>query len=141
MLSTFLPTILLWSLAYFTLFIDVENFSDRFIGTITTLLVQVSLLSSINEDLPKTSYFKLIDLWFLWYISTILFITLFHIFINYIPNNINKVGSFGSLMRGTETEQEIPNHQSLRMKVNKLGIVIFALGTLIFNIVYFYASI
>ena len=79
MLNTFLPTILLWSLAYFTLFIDVEIFSDRFIGTITTLLVQVSLLSSINDDLPKTSYFKFMDLWFLWYTTFIFAIILFHI--------------------------------------------------------------
>ena len=140
MLNVFLPTMLLWSLAYFTLFIDVEFFSDRFIGTITTLLVQVALLSSINEDLPKTSYFKFIDLWFLWYISSILFITIFHIFINHIPNKI-RVTPFGSLMIGTDNEQKVPDNLSWRMKANKLGIIIFAPATIIFNIVYFHASV
>ena len=140
MLNTFLPTILLWFLAYFTLFIDVENFSDKFIGTITTLLVLVSLRSSVNEDLPKTSYFKFIDLWFLWYISSILFITLFHIVINSLRNE-NKVGSFGRLMIATKNEQQVAFNESRRMKVNKLGVVIFPLATIIFNILYFDASI
>ena len=53
MLSTFLPTSLLWCLGYATLFIDIENFTDRFIGTVTALLVLVSLpVSYTHLTLP-----------------------------------------------------------------------------------------
>ena len=53
-LGTFVPTSLLWSLSYFTLFIDINDFSDRFIGAVTTLLVLVALLNAKNEELnPK----------------------------------------------------------------------------------------
>ena len=120
MLTTFLPTCLLWSLAYFTLFINIENFSDRFIGTVTTLLVLVSLLNSVNEDLPKTSYFKCIDLWFLWFISLILFTTLFHILINYISHH---------------------NHIKAAKSINKIGILFFAIATSVFIVIYFSLTI
>ena len=32
-------------------------------GALTSLLVLASLLASIEENLPKTSYFKKIDVW------------------------------------------------------------------------------
>ena len=131
MLNTFLPTALLFALAYSTLFIDIENFSDRFIGTVTALLVLVSLLSSVNNDLPKTSYFKFIDLWFLWYITNILIIILFHILINHIPNNL--IQDRTKMMKNDVTERE----KSLREKVNRLGIIAFAVITIVFVIIYF----
>ena len=79
MINTFIPTFLLWLLGYSTLFINIENFNDRFMGTATSLLVLASLLSSINTSLPKTSYFKYIDLWFLWYLANIFCIIIYHI--------------------------------------------------------------
>lgn len=132
MLSTFLPTALLWALGYATLFIDIENSSDRFIGTVTALLVLVSLLSSVNGDLPKTSYFKFIDLWFLWYISNILLIIIFHIFLNHIPNNQIKDYHNVSI-----TISENGEEKTLRAKVNMLASVVFAATTVLFVIVYF----
>ena len=132
MLATFLPIVLLWILAYFTLFIDIEHFSDRFVGAVTILLVLVAVKWTVNEDLPKTSYFKFIDLWFLWYISTILFITLFHIYINHIPNN--RIGHTNQMMF---RNGEQLNNVSLRSKVNKSAIVLFAVTTVLFNTFYF----
>ena len=132
MLNLFLPSILLWSLAYSTLFIDLDDFSDRFMGTITALLVLVSLLSSVNEELPKTSYFKFIDLWFLWYISSILFITLFHIFLNHICKN--KIRDQNQTMNMNDGIQEIK--RSLKYKVNRFAMVLFASVKIIFIVVY-----
>ena len=120
MLNTFLPTCLLYALAFFTLFIDLENFSDRFIGTVTTLLVLVALLSSLNEDLPKTSYFKFIDLWFVWFISAILFTTLFHILISYISRHY---------------------HYKTAVRINQIGILVFAAATAVFIVIYFSLTI
>ena len=136
MLNIFLPIILLWSLAYFTMFIDLENFSDRFIGSVTTLLVLVALLSSVNEDLPKTSYFKFIDLWFLWNISSILLITLFHICISHIPNNQIRSQSFLAI-RNDEGVQ----NRSLRYKINRVGVILFGIGMIIFLATYYHYSI
>ena len=60
-ISTFFPTCLLWLLAYFTIFIYIDNFNNRFMGSVTFLLVLVSLHGSIVNGLPKTTYFKYID--------------------------------------------------------------------------------
>ena len=127
LLGTFLPTVLLHLLAWFTLFIDINNFSDRFVGSVTTLLVLVALLSSLNDDMPKTSYFKFIDLWFLWYISAILSITIYHIFVNHLPNN-----KIEFILDGKKVVK-----LSKRQKVNRVAIALFAISTLIFDIVYF----
>ena len=123
-LGTFVPTSLLWSLAYFTLFIDINDFSDRFIGAVTTLLVLVALLNAKNEELPKTSYFKFIDLWFLWYISSILVITVFHIFTNHISNE----------------KRSLAQKLSPREKVNRFGLLLFGLTTIMFDVGYFHLT-
>ena len=137
MLNSFLPTALLWSVAYFTHFISTDNFSDRFIGTVTALLVLVALLSSVNGDLPKTSYFKYIDCWFLWYITTILLIILFHIFLNRTKNT--KASIFNSMMfrQKNQVDELEPN---LRIKINKLSMICFALTTILFDAIYFYLT-
>lgn len=83
MINTFIPTFLLWMLGYSTLFINIKDFNDRFMGTVTALLVLASLLSSINMTLPRTSYFKYIDLWFLWYLANIFAIILYHIILDF----------------------------------------------------------
>ena len=50
-------------------------------GSITCLLVFASFYSTFNEDIPKTSYFKMVDLWFNWYILNIFSIVILHIVI------------------------------------------------------------
>ena len=82
MINTFIPIFMLWLLAYSTLFIKIENFTDRFMGTITSLLVLAAMLTSINTTLPRTSYFKYIDLWFSWYLANIFSFVIFHIVLN-----------------------------------------------------------
>ena len=82
LLNIFIPTLILWLFGYSTLFIDVADFSDRFIGAGTSLLVIATLFDAISKDLPKTSYMKLIDLWFLWHNFTILAIIFCHIILN-----------------------------------------------------------
>merc|ERR1712077_38920 len=79
LLVNFIPTFLLWSFGYSTLFIDIENSSDRFMGAGTALLVIATLLNAINADMPKTSYLKLIDVWFLWHIFNTFAIIASHI--------------------------------------------------------------
>ena len=52
-------------------------------GALTSLLVLASLLASIEENLPKTSYFKKIDVWFMSYIIFIFVIIVFHICVDF----------------------------------------------------------
>ena len=77
--SSYFQTFMLWLLAYLTLFIPIHNLSDRFMGSVTALLVLASLLGSMDGSLPKSAEMNLIDFWFLWYITNIFSIIVFHV--------------------------------------------------------------
>ena len=87
--ATFFPTFLLWLLTYATLFIDIDDFDNRFQGSTTTMLVLAALLNSITSSLPKTSYLKLIDIWFFWHTLAIFSLIIFHIILAKIGKNIS----------------------------------------------------
>jgi hypothetical protein len=91
LLSTFLQSFLLWLLSYMTLFIDIADFSNRFMGAVTALLVLAALLGSLQATLPKTAYFKVIDIWFNWYVSNIFFIILIHVIVDHLHKNFRRI--------------------------------------------------
>ena len=108
-MTTFFQSFLLWILAYITLFINVEDFSNRFVGAVTALLVLAALLSSIGDTLPKTAYFKFVDLWFNWFIANIFFIILIHIIIDYCNRKDN------------ENNEQEDNSQNSTVKVRQVS--------------------
>ena len=84
---------LVWIVAYLTLFIDVHDFGNRFMGSVTSLLVLCTLTDNINNRLPSSRSIRLIDIWNITYIFQIIFIILFHIGIDKAkiskPDSIN----------------------------------------------------
>lgn len=82
-INTFIPIFLLWFLGYSTLFIKLEYFNDRFMGSVDCLLVLVFLMSSISTSLPRTPYFKFIDVWFLWYLVNMFAIIMYHVILDF----------------------------------------------------------
>ena len=58
--QSFFQSWLLGFLAYLTFWININDFTDRFMGSLTALLVLASLMSTLTESLPKTSYFKVL---------------------------------------------------------------------------------
>ena len=84
LLTIFFQPSILFFLSYITLYIDENDFSNRFMGSVTALLVLAALLASLEDLLPKTAYFKFIDFWFNWFIGNILFIILIHVVIDYL---------------------------------------------------------
>lgn len=152
-ITTIFPTCLLWLLAYFSLFIKEENFNNRFMGSVTSLLVLAALLGSINNSLPTTSYFKYIDLWFLWYISNIFLIIVYHILIDNVKDETKKKSNIVAPTTNTSqvamennycwdvevgnTTQQFKNRKCF----NKVGMFLFPLLTLCFNVFYFLNTI
>ena len=67
-----------------TLYIDIVDFSNRFMGSVTSLLVLTSLHGSMEDSLPKTAYFKDIDIWFNWFLTNIFLIILNHGLVDYL---------------------------------------------------------
>ena len=126
--------------------------------TITALLVLASLLGSISEDLPTTSYFEFIDLWFLWYLINIFIITIYHILLDMVKDDEN-VGilthqSYNGEKKGNQIIPiTIQKEKQAKCKkcgddgskmgkdrINDIAIIVFPICTILFNIIYFILS-
>ena len=82
------PSVVLWLLAFLTLQYDVDDLTNRNRTSVTALLVLVTLFGSLTNksDFPKTSGFKAIDVWFVWYLINIFLIICHHTVISKITN-------------------------------------------------------
>ncbi|XP_050690507.1 glycine receptor subunit alpha-3-like [Eriocheir sinensis] len=64
MVTVFIPTTLINIISFATFFFKWFDFQNRVMVSLTTLLVLSTLFSQTSDSLPKTSYFKIIDIWF-----------------------------------------------------------------------------
>lgn len=64
MVTVFIPTTLINIISFATFFFKWFDFQNRVMVSLTTLLVLSTLFSQTSDNLPKTSYFKVIDIWF-----------------------------------------------------------------------------
>ena len=134
LLSTFLQSFLLWFLSYLTLFIDISDFSNRFMGAVTSLLVLSARLGSMEESLPKTAYFKIIDIWFNWYVGNTFIIILVHVIVDYLRSKGRRVAPRPQpfVTKKTIDASDLLNHS--------VKIIVF-ITNLLFIIVYFIFSL
>ena len=136
--TTFFQTFLLWFLAYLTLFIDLTDFSNRFMGSLTALLVLASLLSSSKSGLPKTAYFKYIDVWFNWYILNIFIIIVVHTVVDSLERNKGNIQRHIGLRKVLDSSgmmEEVKNSKAVT--ANNIAKITIPLVTLAFIIIYF----
>ncbi|XP_071514440.1 uncharacterized protein [Panulirus ornatus] len=84
MVNIFLPSILLLVISYVTLFFSEEVFETRMMASLTNLLVMATLFTQTSASLPKTSYFKMVDVWLLMCIALIFLIVILHALIDYL---------------------------------------------------------
>ena len=146
LLTSFFQSFLLWTLAYITMFISVDNFSDRFMGAVTALLVLAALLAALSDQLPKTAYFKFVDLWFTWFICNILVIILGHIVIDYLNNATSSNASEEKIKSQSCTFNQIKPKNNLvfqfeekkSLKINNVCKLIIPLINGIFLAVFFF---
>ena len=158
LMTTFFQSFLLWLLAYITLFINENDFSNRFMGAVTALLVLAALLSSMENKLPTTAYFKLIDLWFNWFIVNIFLIILIHVLIdNYSSKDqlinekgenyenskfkISQVGPPPTLFDKPKTTSQKEENRSTGVILNKIFKITIPSITAIFIPVYFFLTL
>ena len=141
LITAFFPSALLWILAYGTLFITLTDFSDRIMVSVTALLVLAALLSSINSSLPDTSYFKYIDLWFMFYTAKIFLITMFHIYLDTIEESPNQI--MPSIASDSHTRMNLgrsikKQKRSKKDYVNNIAKFVVPIIWILFNAMYFY---
>ena len=137
-LKTFIPTLIIWLFGYSTLFINMSDFSDRFMGAGTSLLVVVTLVSAISGDLPKTSYMKLIDTWFLWHAISILAIIFYHIMLNRLRMFLDSIAN----NEVTLFDDEVKLHRMKALQQgNNIAVMMFPFLNVLFYAIYFHLSL
>ncbi|RXG59834.1 Gamma-aminobutyric acid receptor subunit beta-3, partial [Armadillidium vulgare] len=73
--STFAPTFLMVIVGYLTFYFPLNQFNERIMVSLTALLVQSSFFSEVTDSIPKTVYLKKIDIWCIFCILILFFIT------------------------------------------------------------------
>ena len=111
--QSFMQSFLMGLLTYFTFWIDISDFQDRFMGSLTCLLVLASLMSALTQQLPKTSYYKVIDYWLLFFLlSTSVNISI-HIVIDRLYQKEKMLLKAGSGLLQHVTPAKTPGGMSL----------------------------
>ncbi|TRY67873.1 hypothetical protein TCAL_08026 [Tigriopus californicus] len=82
--NTFFQTLLLILVGYLSFFFKVNNFSDRIMVTLTTMLVVATIMVAIQSGLPKTSYYKMIDYWLIFCLIILIITFAIHTSIGYV---------------------------------------------------------
>ncbi|KAG7155949.1 Glutamate-gated chloride channel-like 8 [Homarus americanus] len=63
--NVFLPSFMLSLVCCLTFCFDLDDFTDRIMVTLTSMLVLAGFFAQTSQSNPKTSYLKLIDVWYL----------------------------------------------------------------------------
>ncbi|XP_069977730.1 uncharacterized protein [Penaeus vannamei] len=145
LLTLYIPTTLLILIAYSTFYFNPVIFQPRIIVAITALLVLSSLFTQTSNALPKTSYFKMVDVW-LFFSILIIFIVVFiqtlvefssleTVFALKRRNKIIQVSKCGQT-QGTKTASEPAPPLTLSLKILLIGRFLIPLIVVIFNISY-----
>ena len=135
--TTFFQSFLLWLIAYFTLFINTPDFTDRFMGALTSLLVLAALLTSINSSLPQTAYFKHIDIWFFFFVMNISLIVFIHIFVDLFIQIENDYNVSPSMTKIAFEKTSLKRKSTM---INQFSKVIIVVLMFVFVILYFCIS-
>ena len=77
-LSIFMPTLLLVIVSYCSFYFEEDDFTDRIMVSLTSLLVLSTFISTASSSMARVSYFTFLDIWLSFCIVLVFFICLFH---------------------------------------------------------------
>ena len=138
------PSLILWLCAILTMQYDVNDLTNRNRTSVTALLVLVMLFGSISNkgDFPKTSGFKHIDVWFVWYLINVFLIMCHHTAISKISKNPKtKIGAKNKhtscIMYGNMRDSAVLESVVKRKEmINRIMTIFLILLTILFNVIY-----
>jgi len=82
LITIFFQSVLLLAVAYLTFYFRLSNFQDRIMISITCMLIISTIQSSIDKMVPKTSYFKLVDVFLLYSFNIVIVIMAIHTYMD-----------------------------------------------------------
>nr|XP_027236294.1 glutamate-gated chloride channel alpha-like [Penaeus vannamei] len=161
LLTLYIPSALLMIIAYASLFFNPLDFNSRIVVALTALLVLSSLFTQTSNSLPKTSYFKMVDVWFFFSIVIIFLVVLLQTVIDFsagknwfvcckkdtVVQSLNPTLSqvLPRASRETKMPTESPFGRTLSPSYNaamlKFGQIILPVIFLVFNLIYWGSSL
>lgn len=91
MLNSFIPSFLICIISYVTLFFPLNDFNERIMVSLTSLLVLAALFTQASESSVITPYFKLLDIWYVILIFFGFLIVLVNILLHSAKNDRERV--------------------------------------------------
>ena len=157
--NVFLQSVLLLIVSYMTFYYRVDNFQDRVMVSITTMIVIANVQSATNTMpmVPKTSYLKMIDYFLTYSFNIIVVVMIYHTYISvhiqeqFAPNDDDKAMNRVRKLGGVEGENEKNNklwnsffteggkpvdRMKEARRINKQGQIFFVVAFLLFQIVF-----
>ena len=113
-------------------------------GSATMILVLATWISVISGDLPKTSYIKPIDIWFVWHVTTTFAIVIYHIVLDRLLTKpvlltITKVSP--QLIENDGSDRITQSSTDKITRINRAIITLFTIIYFAFYFLYFSFSI
>ncbi|XP_063600616.1 uncharacterized protein LOC134776794 [Penaeus indicus] len=130
LVTIFVPTTLINLISFATFCFKWFDFQNRIIVSLTALLVLSTLFGQIADHLPRTSYFKLIDIWFFGSILFSFVIIIIHTLVEFHHHYASPNHTSGSpppslhLFRRTNSVKEPPHPYNRAMLINRWGCLI-----------------
>ncbi|CAL4084719.1 unnamed protein product, partial [Meganyctiphanes norvegica] len=132
--NAYLPSLLLVIISYSTFFFHLDDFSNRVMVNITSMLVLTALFAQTSASVPMTAYFKLIDIWY-----TTCIIIDFTMFIMIVV-----IGVYSDTERAKK-ETRVTSSSNCMVKIqvsrskqlNHVCLILFPLIILVFALAYF----
>ncbi|XP_047502382.1 uncharacterized protein LOC125047881 [Penaeus chinensis] len=81
--STYIPTFIIVVIGYIVFFFPVEDFNERIMVALTALLVEAAFFTQMSSSIPQTAYLKLVDIWFVYCITSLFLVVVTVAFINW----------------------------------------------------------
>lgn len=80
-ISIFMPTLLLVIVSYGSFYFQEDDFTDRIMVSLTSLLVLSTFISTASSSMARVSYFTFLDIWLSFCIVLVFIICLLHTFL------------------------------------------------------------
>lgn len=80
-ISIFMPTLLLVIVSYGSFYFEEDDFTDRIMVSLTSLLVLATFISTASSSMARVSYFTFLDVWLSFCIVLVFCICMLHTFL------------------------------------------------------------
>ncbi|XP_042204684.1 uncharacterized protein LOC121854236 [Homarus americanus] len=128
-LSVFMPSTMLLTIGYSTLYVKVQLLQVRLVVSLTTLLVLYTFFNQTSSSLPQTAYVKMIDVWFFSCTILLFVIIIVHVFVECLESE--------AMIRVGPKFSPLPSRLTPDRLLRLFRLVLVPVAAFVFTVVYF----